>query len=308
MTAPLSTPLSPPKKTVLLAAGLCAIASPVAAGWLTSPAGQRVAARATEVVSRSPPAPLGPARADDAAPTPVATSAPEGGGTGGTIALVRDGATSAPAANTGTAPPSSAQDAAGQAQPVQEKGANGAGQATAPTLEAALEPAVAARVASQTPGRGTEAALPGQLASMQARQISNEETLPGQWPPARGPLGPGPYLQVSGMQKSGYCGAWSAWYAVTTPPIAEGRSIRNFRFALRGDRQCGARHAEDVHAECKITTDAPDKKTVVFRLQGDSNDCYGWNQSSPFYPEHAPPPTIEHSMVQAEMVLSYDVQ
>jgi beta-lactamase regulating signal transducer with metallopeptidase domain len=51
MIAPTSPPLPAPTKGMLLAAGVCAFATPVFAGWLTSPEGHEAAARATAVVA-----------------------------------------------------------------------------------------------------------------------------------------------------------------------------------------------------------------------------------------------------------------
>ena len=340
MTAPLSSPLPRSGKGLLLAAGVCAIASPVAAGLLAAPARQQAAARvsaiapeaaapATAIVSGSAPAPT-----DDAALTPVATSAPANAGTARTMAPART--PSEPAAETGTAPASSAQDVAEQAQPAPQTAAIAAVPAAAPTLAAALEPPIGARVATQTPGRGKDDSVPGQLASAETRQTSTQVTSRGQWQAARDPLGPGPYLQVSGMMKGGDWGGWSPWYAITTPPIAAGHSIRNLRYALRGDRRCGARPREDVRAECKITTDAPDKKTVMFRVLGERCDATGGDFDSGGYlggpaainpypsggsyfgnpnpqggssrPRFFAPAAMVCPRVQAEMVISYDVE
>ena len=52
MTLPLLSPLSRPAKAVLIAAGLCALASPVAAGWLTAPAERQIVPRALALASR----------------------------------------------------------------------------------------------------------------------------------------------------------------------------------------------------------------------------------------------------------------
>jgi outer membrane biosynthesis protein TonB len=74
MTAPSSVPLSRSARLLLLGAGLCALASPVAAGWLTSPAGQAAAARVSAIVSVSAP---GPQIANQAPkPIPAARMAP----------------------------------------------------------------------------------------------------------------------------------------------------------------------------------------------------------------------------------------
>ncbi|MGZ3314978.1 MAG: M56 family metallopeptidase, partial [Caulobacteraceae bacterium] len=53
MTAPPASPLSPIKKAMLLAAGACAVATPVTAGLLTTPAAQTVVARAAAAASRA---------------------------------------------------------------------------------------------------------------------------------------------------------------------------------------------------------------------------------------------------------------
>jgi beta-lactamase regulating signal transducer with metallopeptidase domain len=69
MTAPPALSLSRSKKALLLAAGVCAIATPVAAGLLTTPAGQKAVARAAAVASRAAPALIAPAELQ-AAETP----------------------------------------------------------------------------------------------------------------------------------------------------------------------------------------------------------------------------------------------
>jgi beta-lactamase regulating signal transducer with metallopeptidase domain len=51
MTAPPSSPLSAAGKTFLVAAGVCAVATPVTAGLLTSPAGQQAVAHAAAVAA-----------------------------------------------------------------------------------------------------------------------------------------------------------------------------------------------------------------------------------------------------------------
>jgi beta-lactamase regulating signal transducer with metallopeptidase domain len=70
MTASPSSPLTPLKKALLLAAGGCAFATPVAAGLLTSPEGQKAVARASAAASIALGAPAAqptPAAANDAA-------------------------------------------------------------------------------------------------------------------------------------------------------------------------------------------------------------------------------------------------
>ena len=58
MTAPLASPLAPLKKALLLAAGACAFATPVAAGLLASPDGKTVMSRAATIASAALRAPL----------------------------------------------------------------------------------------------------------------------------------------------------------------------------------------------------------------------------------------------------------
>jgi beta-lactamase regulating signal transducer with metallopeptidase domain len=58
MTAAPSAPLSAGGRALLAAAGLCALATPVCAGLLTSPAGEQAAARAAAIVTAYAPAPI----------------------------------------------------------------------------------------------------------------------------------------------------------------------------------------------------------------------------------------------------------
>ncbi len=67
MTAPPTPPLSRSKKALLLAAGVCAVATPVMAGLLTTAEGQKVVARGAALASRAAPALMSPA-AGQAAP------------------------------------------------------------------------------------------------------------------------------------------------------------------------------------------------------------------------------------------------
>jgi beta-lactamase regulating signal transducer with metallopeptidase domain len=60
MTAPPTSPLSRSRKALLLAAGVCAVATPVTAGLLTTPEGQKAVARARVVAARLAPAVLTP--------------------------------------------------------------------------------------------------------------------------------------------------------------------------------------------------------------------------------------------------------
>ena len=58
MTAPPCPSLSRSAKALLLSAGVCALASPVAAGWLTSPAGHAAAAQVAALASKAAPVQL----------------------------------------------------------------------------------------------------------------------------------------------------------------------------------------------------------------------------------------------------------
>ncbi|HEX4097258.1 MAG TPA: M56 family metallopeptidase, partial [Caulobacteraceae bacterium] len=53
MTAPVASALSLSRKSLLAAIGLCALATPVAAGWLTSPEGAKVTAHVEALVSKA---------------------------------------------------------------------------------------------------------------------------------------------------------------------------------------------------------------------------------------------------------------
>jgi beta-lactamase regulating signal transducer with metallopeptidase domain len=72
MTSPLCRPLTASGKILLLAAGACALASPVAAGWLTSPAGQQAITHVSAAVSQA--IPSGP-DATAAAPRSITAAA-----------------------------------------------------------------------------------------------------------------------------------------------------------------------------------------------------------------------------------------
>ena len=94
MTAPPSSPLSPLNKTLLIAAGVCAFASPVAAGILTSGARLPAAAPLTMVAATSPPAGVSAPRSSDR--TPAATFAPRRSSAARAFVLARSEASYAP--------------------------------------------------------------------------------------------------------------------------------------------------------------------------------------------------------------------
>lgn len=108
MTLPLRSPLSRSGKAVLIAAGACALASPVAAGWLTSQAERQVVARAVALAS-SP-----------------ASALTDEGPAAGSNSDTRETARTIPARRSGAAPRAAAQRiAALQPEPVRFDSAAG---------------------------------------------------------------------------------------------------------------------------------------------------------------------------------------
>jgi beta-lactamase regulating signal transducer with metallopeptidase domain len=76
MTAPLSSPLSRLGKALLLAAGACAVATPVTAGLLTTPVAHDVVAKALALASSATPRKPAPSSTSVAVSTPVTVQAP----------------------------------------------------------------------------------------------------------------------------------------------------------------------------------------------------------------------------------------
>jgi hypothetical protein len=74
MTAPVASVLSPSRKSLLAAIGVCALATPVAAGWLTSPEGEKVTAHVEALASK---AAAVPHELDAARRTPAAAGQPD---------------------------------------------------------------------------------------------------------------------------------------------------------------------------------------------------------------------------------------
>ena len=77
MTAPLSSPLSRFGKALLLTAGACAVATPVAAGLLTTPVGHEVVAKALALASSAPLSRPALPSTSVAASAPVTVQAPQ---------------------------------------------------------------------------------------------------------------------------------------------------------------------------------------------------------------------------------------
>jgi beta-lactamase regulating signal transducer with metallopeptidase domain len=143
-------------------------------------------------------------------------------------------------------------------------------------------------------------AAPGpQVSAPQLVPVSNQTQYEGQ------PLGPGHYVQRSGLRSSLGCNDWlqiPPTYRVDTPPIAPGHIITNLRFDLVGSIRCGGGNKYPTYipsALCELRTDQPDRKSVWFILYADSENCVG------------PRPILRRddpAIRRAEMVVSYDVQ
>src|SRR6185312_15637388 len=101
-----------------------------------------------------------------------------------------------------------------------------------------------------------------------------------QTPKAGQTIGPGHYVQRSGLMTSGSCREQpqnASQYQLSTPPLAPGHIITNFHYELRGDNRCGAKWPRDTpSAMCELTTDRPDRKTVQFQLFPDRNNCFAY--------------------------------
>jgi hypothetical protein len=128
-----------------------------------------------------------------------------------------------------------------------------------------------------------------------------------QMPEPSGLLGPGHYVERSGLKTSGDCdvipGRFSgAGYRLSTPPIAPDHIITNFHYELVGAGRCETKWpSDDPSASCEIVTDRPDKKTVEFHLFPNRNYCF--QTESPSLAVSKP-----GAVTRSEMVLSYDVQ
>jgi hypothetical protein len=266
MTSPLRSSLSRTGKAMLIAAGACALASPVAAGWLSSPAERQAVSRALALASS-------PARAlaDDA---PAAASTPS----------KSDVATPVTPAKTGAPPDPLVQHIATlRLEPVQLD----------PVVEDQLQPSLA---------KPLPLATRAEIPDAQMALIANT-----QMPEPSGRLGPGHYVERSGLKTSGDCdvipgGSSDAGYRLSTRPIAPGHVITNFHYELVGASQCKTKWPSDEpSASCQIVTDRPDKKTVEFRLFPNRNYCFRTEVPSLAMSKPG-------AVTRSEMVLSYDVQ
>ena len=125
--------------------------------------------------------------------------------------------------------------------------------------------------------------------------------------------GPGHYEESSGLRQSPGCNGAGVRYSFSTPPIAPGHVITNFRFELRGDNKCGqAQRWKKFNASCELVTDKPDRKTVVFQLFADRDQCFASETFQSGGGEShggSGVTTGQHGAVTvSQMVLTYDVQ
>ena len=132
-------------------------------------------------------------------------------------------------------------------------------------------------------------------------------------PQALEPHGPGHYEETSGLMRSPGCNGAGYRYAFSTPPIAPGHVITNFRFELRGDNKCGqARRWKSFNANCEVMTDKPDRKTVVFQLFPNRDQCFAsetFESSAGESHGGSGVTTGQHGAVTvSQMVFTYDVQ
>ena len=148
-------------------------------------------------------------------------------------------------------------------------------------------------------------------------EVSSPSLIPvrNQSPDEQQPLGPGHYVERSGLKSSGGCGSetYASDYRIGTRPVAPGRTITNFRYELVGDGRCKPRRPFDtVTATCEIVADRPDRKIVQFQLMPDGDYCFSFSafqhDGSHHDTESGGTITQQGAVTRAEMVLSYDVQ
>lgn len=132
-------------------------------------------------------------------------------------------------------------------------------------------------------------------------------------PQAPEPHGPGHYEETSGLRQSPGCSGTGARYSFSTPPIAPGHVITNFHFELRGDNSCGQKARwKKFNANCELVTDKPTRKTVVFELFVDRDQCFAsetFSSGGAVSHNSGNVTTGQHGAVTvSQMVISYDVQ
>lgn len=142
--------------------------------------------------------------------------------------------------------------------------------------------------------------------AMAARSLA--QTVEG--PP---PHGPGHYEETSGLRQSPGCSGTGFAYKFSTPPIAPGHVITNFRYELRGDNRCGQRQRwKHFNANCELVTDKPNRKTVVFQLFTNRDQCFASEtfESAGGESHGAGKVTTgqRSAVTVSQMVFTYDVQ
>ena len=137
-------------------------------------------------------------------------------------------------------------------------------------------------------------------------RVSDEASDTGQ------PLGPGHYVERSGLKASGDCSTRTEWYTLSTRSVAPGHTITNFRYELRGDERCDPRHFGGWDSTCDVETDKPDKKTVWFVLHANGDNCFSYGafyrEGSVHDGEVQGATSQRGAVTHSEMVISYDVQ
>ena len=254
MTAQIRSPLSRSTKALLAASGVCALATPVMAGWLASPQGRGTVVRVAAVHAHDQPA---------RAPTPTSR---------------------APA-------PTPAEEDAAPIVPVRED---------RPSPPAVVDTVSPLSLAPAPRPEVTKASLTPVSAQM------------SEGGPA---LGPGHYVERSGLKSSGGCsvGSNADGFRISTRPIAPGHVITNFRYELVGDNRCKPKwQSARVSAMCEVLTDRPDRKTVQFQLLPNGDNCFGYTafaqEGSHHDNEASGTITQDGAVTRSEMVISYDVQ
>ena len=269
MTAPLRTPLSAPGRIFLFAMGACALASPVAAGWLTSPQGREAVARVAALASAPGAVSAAPSAVMPEHRTPVKA-----------VRAAQNDLVSAPA---GLASDDGGARAAEPDRPSPD--------AVEPSAPVAIEPT------------SSPALMRAPAPDIEVSHASLTPVSAPAWSPGSAPLGPGHYVQSSGRKASGGCRYDERelpMYRMSTPPIAPGHVITNFRFDLVGDTRCAVKWPTYTpSAYCELRVDKPDRKTVWFRLYNNKDQCFDGARPAPRYDE---------SIRRAEMVISYDVR
>jgi hypothetical protein len=157
------------------------------------------------------------------------------------------------------------------------------------------------------------AALAAGVCALAAPAAAGEPAVGNAPTQAPAPHGPGHYEETSGLIQSPDCNGAGYRYSLSTQPIAPGHVITNFHFALKGDNICGqVRRWKSFNASCELVTDKPNRKTVVFQLFANRDQCFSsetFEASAGESHNSGNVTTGQHGAVTvSQMVLSYDVQ